>query len=214
MHKIYFNNKPLYLTSEITPQIDEYLHHEETIFIDELNFHTVKAMIHEMESEKITRGVFLHKNEEELLKAFQKKLPLVTAAGGFVCTADQEVLLIFRKGKWDLPKGKLEGNEDLATCAIREVTEETGVGHLKLIGPLCITWHTYHEFGRHILKESHWYTMQTKKQDTFKPQTEEGIEICEWVALDNLPAYLDNTHASIADVIKTGVAFIEKTQKT
>ena len=81
---IYFNNKPLYLVSEITPEVEEFLHHEETVFIDEFNQHTVKAMIHEMEQPRIMRGVFLNHDIEALLSAFKKKLHLIKAAGGFV----------------------------------------------------------------------------------------------------------------------------------
>ena len=202
---IYFNNKPLYLIDQLTPEIEEHLHHEETVFIDELNVHTVKAMIHEMEQSKILRGVFLHNDVNALLNSFKKKLTLVKAAGGFVHTKNHEVLLIFRRGKWDLPKGKLDENESLDVCAVREVKEETGLEKVKLDHPLTITYHTYHEFGNHILKESHWYIMKAEKQNLV-PQTDEDILSCEWVSTDNLSSYLENTHASIANVIKEGVS--------
>src|SRR5689334_4462347 len=103
MYKIYFNNKPLFLVSQVTKEIEEYLHHDDTVFIDDFDSHTVKAMIHEMEAEKIHAGVFLHPDTDAVLKAFKKKLVFIQAAGGFVHTPDNHVLLIFRKGKWDLP---------------------------------------------------------------------------------------------------------------
>jgi len=202
---IYFNNKPLYLVNEIKPEIEEFLHHEETVFIDEFNLHTVKAMIHEMEQPRIMRGVFLHHDAEAVLHAFTKKLHLIKAAGGFVYTKDHEVLMIFRRGKWDLPKGKLDEGEDLETCALREVKEETGLEKIEMDRPLAVTYHTYHQYGEHIIKESHWYLIKSSKQKEFKPQTEEDIEKCEWVPLTTLGPYLDNTHASIRDVIHAGV---------
>ncbi|HJW15902.1 MAG TPA: NUDIX domain-containing protein [Flavisolibacter sp.] len=205
---IYFNNKPLYLVSEISQEVEEFLHHEETVFIDEFNQHTVKAMIHEMEQPQIIRGVFLHHDINALLNAFKKKLHLIKAAGGFVYTEGHEVLMIFRRGKWDLPKGKLDEGEDLPTCAIREVREETGLETLEMDKPLAITYHTYHQFGEHIIKESHWYLIKSPKQETFKPQTEEDIERCEWVPVTALNIHLDNTHASIRDVVHAGVKLL------
>jgi 8-oxo-dGTP pyrophosphatase MutT (NUDIX family) len=203
--KLYFNNKTLFLTDTVTPDIDEYLHHEETIFIDEFSGQSVKAMIYEMGLPQIRTGVFLHDNLTELLKGFKKKLTLVRAAGGFVYAGD-EVLLIFRRGKWDLPKGKLDEGETLESCAVREIKEETGIGAL-IKKPLQVTYHTYHENGRHILKESHWYLMEAGNKDT-APQTEEDIERCEWVPVPELPSYMANTHGSVADVVEEGIKFI------
>src|SRR5678815_5985833 len=79
-------------------------------------------------------------------------------------TEDDHLLLISRRGKWDLPKGKLDDNEDIKSCAIREVTEETGLLKVEIERPLCITYHTYHQDGKHILKESHWYLMKAEQQ--------------------------------------------------
>jgi 8-oxo-dGTP pyrophosphatase MutT (NUDIX family) len=213
MHKIYFNNKPLYLVSEVSKEIEEYLHHDDTVFIDEFNSHTVKAMIHEMEANQIHAGVFLHSDVDAMLKAFKKKLVLILAAGGFVHTKDDHVLMIFRRGKWDLPKGKLDPGEELEACALREVQEETGINKIKSGGPLCTTYHTYHQFGKHILKESHWFVMKAEKQEHFLPQLDEDIEKCEWVSIDKLAPYLENTHASIIDVVQAGVRALHGTKK-
>jgi 8-oxo-dGTP pyrophosphatase MutT (NUDIX family) len=212
MYKIYFNNKPLFITNQITKELEEYLHHEETVFIDEFNFHTVKAMIHEMDMAKIHVGVFLHDNVDEVLKAFKKKLVLVKAAGGLVHTEDDDLLLIFRRGKWDLPKGKLDDNEKIEACAVREINEETGLIKPEIEKPLCVTYHTYHQDGKHILKESHWFLMKSKKQTSLIPQIEEGIEKCEWVAVDQLAPYMEDTHASILDVVNAGVKILHETK--
>jgi len=213
MVKIYFNNKPLFLVDEITREVEEYLHHEDTVFIDEFNLHTVKAMIHEMEVSKIRAGVFLYKNVDEVLSMFKKKLQLIKAAGGLVHTDEDEILLIFRNGKWDLPKGKLDPNEALEACAVRELKEETGLDQVKVEKPLCITYHTYHQEGKFILKESHWFLMKAQKQGSFIPQIEEGIEKVEWVLIEKLASYMENTHASIVDVVNTGLKKLQETKK-
>ena len=208
MVKIYFNNKPLFITNEITRELEEYLHHEETVFIDEFSVHTVKAMVHEMEAPQIRAGVFLHGDVEAVLKSFKKKLFLIQAAGGLVHTDGDQLLLISRRGKWDLPKGKLDDNEDIKSCAIREVIEETGLLKVEIERPLCITYHTYHQDGKHILKESHWYLMKAKLQANLIPQLEEGIEKCEWVPIDQVAPYMENTHASIFDVVTAGLTIL------
>jgi 8-oxo-dGTP pyrophosphatase MutT (NUDIX family) len=212
MYKIYFNNKPLFITSEITKELAELLHHEETVLIDEFNVHTVKAMLHEMEAQKIHAGVFLHDDVEAVMKAFKKKFVLIKAAGGLIHTKDDDLLLIFRRGKWDLPKGKLDDGEDLEACAVREVNEETGLENVKIEKPLCITYHTYYQEGKHILKESHWFLMKAKKQTNLLPQLEENIDKCEWVPIGQLSIYMENTHASILDVVNAGVKLLHETK--
>ena len=202
--KIYFNNNPLYLVDKITPELEDYQHRSDTIFIDELNPHAVRTMIYEMEQPEYYNGIFLYKDVNAVLGAFKKELKLVQAAGGFVHDQDQ-VLLIFRRGKWDLPKGKLDEGEELSECAIREVQEETGLTHLKMEKPLTITYHTYHEKGKHILKESHWYRIKGSMKDKITAQTEEDINECKWVKFNALTHYLENTHASIADVLHEGL---------
>jgi 8-oxo-dGTP pyrophosphatase MutT (NUDIX family) len=202
LEKIYFQGKPLFITDELTPEIDEYLHHEETIFIDEFNLHTIKTMIHELDSEKILRGVFLHQDVQAVVDAFKKKLQLIQAAGGLVVSPDDHILMIHRKGKWDLPKGKLDPGEDMEHCAIREVKEETGIQNISIDHFLCLTFHTYEEHRKKILKESHWYLMKAESKETLQPQVEEDISECSWVHFNEIDEHLNNTHASIKDVIE------------
>src|ERR1044071_5972343 len=159
--KIYFDNKPLFLCDHIDKAIEPYVHHDDAVYIDELNSHTVKTIIHEMQLPQIHAGVFFHNDLEALRKAVFKKFTIVQAAGGLVTNDKDEILIIFRRGKWDLPKGKLDEGEKLEDCAIREVEEETGLKNVKLYSPLTVTFHTYHEGTKFILKESHWFMMGT-----------------------------------------------------
>ncbi len=200
--KIYFNDKPLFLCDAVDSYILPYVHHDDTVFIDELNSHTVKTMIHEMLQPKVHAGVFFNKNLDELKKSFFKKFTFIRAAGGLVMNEKDEALLIFRKGKWDLPKGKLNKSEKLEACAIREVEEETGIKKVKLRKLLTLTYHTYHEGTRFILKESHWFMMKAKSDQLFTPQKEEGILEIRWAKKEELPVYLLNSYPSVADVLK------------
>lgn len=200
--KIYFGEKPLFLCDEVDDHVQEYLHHEDTVFIDELDTHSVNAMIHEMQQQKIHAGVFFHPDLEELRKAFYKKFTIVLAAGGLVMNEKKELLLIFRRGKWDLPKGKLDKGEKMQSCAVREVEEETGLKNISLIQPLQISYHTYHEGTKFILKESHWYSMEVNGQQELIPQAEEDIHEAKWVKPSQLKHYFDKSFPSVVDVLR------------
>jgi ADP-ribose pyrophosphatase YjhB (NUDIX family) len=203
MHiKIFFNDKPLFLCDAVDETIEPYLHHDDAIFIDELNSHTVKSMIHEMQLEKVHAGVFFHSDLDALKKEFFKKFTLVLAAGGLVTNEEKKILLIFRRGKWDLPKGKLDKGEKLEKCAVREVEEETALKNITLESPLTITYHTYHEGTHFILKESHWYKMSVDGGQKGTPQTEEDIQEIRWVSKDELNKYFKEAFPSVRDVLK------------
>jgi 8-oxo-dGTP pyrophosphatase MutT (NUDIX family) len=201
--KIYFNDKPLFLCDAVDENLQPYVHHDDAIFIDELNSHTIKSMIHEMAIADVHAGVFYHANLEELKKAFFKKFTVIQAGGGLVQNEDKNVLMIFRRGKWDLPKGKLDKGETIEECAVREVEEETGLRNVKLKSPLMITYHTYHEGTKFILKESHWFTMSAKGDQQLVPQVTEDIHELKWVSCNKLEPYLKNSFPSIVDVLET-----------
>ncbi|MCY7311426.1 MAG: NUDIX domain-containing protein [Chitinophagaceae bacterium] len=200
--KIYFDDKPLFLCDTVDEDLQPYIHHDDAIFIDELDSHTVKSMIHEMQLAKIHAGVFYHSNLEELRKAFYKKFTIIQAAGGLVLNEKKEILMIFRRGKWDLPKGKLDKGEKLEDCAVREVEEETGLQKIKLLSPLTITFHTYHEGTKYVLKESHWYNMKVSGDQKLVPQTEEDIHAIKWVTTKEAEKLFPDCFPSVIDVIK------------
>lgn len=156
-----------------------------------------------MQQPQVHAGVFFHSDLDALKQAFFKKFTLVTAAGGLVQNEKKEYLLIFRRGKWDLPKGKLDKGEKLEDCAIREVEEETGLKEVKLIKPLSVTYHTYHEGARFILKDSHWYIMKVKGSQQLVPQTEEDIHEIRWVKKEGLSEYIKISYPSVADVLRS-----------
>ena len=199
--KIYFDDKPLFLCDEVDAFINEFVHHDDAVFIDELNTHTVKAMIHEMQQRKVHAGVFYHSSLEELKKAFLKKFTFIQAAGGLVTNEKDEMLLIFRRGKWDLPKGKLNKGEKMEACALREVEEETGLRNVTIETSLPATYHTYHEGARYVLKESNWYKMKVSGEQQLVPQTEEDIQEIKWVSKHDLKNYFSNAYPSVVEIL-------------
>lgn len=136
-------------------------------------------------------------------------LKTIQAAGGLVLNEKQEILMIFRRGKWDLPKGKLDEGEKIEECAVREVMEETGLTKLNLGSLISITHHTYFDtwLKEEVIKETHWYSMQASSQEQLIPQTAEDIEVIEWVSPANLVDKLSNSYDTIVEVVRQLTAF-------
>lgn len=127
----------------------------------------------------------------------------ITAAGGLVFNDANELLMMYRRGKWDLPKGKLDDGETIEACAVREVQEETGLRNLVLGKKIGVTYHEYEFKGAHILKASHWYHMQAPGAQPLVPQTEEDIEKIQWTTVEELPELLKNSYSNIVEIINT-----------
>jgi len=202
--KIYFDDKPLFLCDSVDAALQPYIHHDDAVFIDDLNLHTVKSMIHEMQDTSVHAGVFFHKDLKELKDAFFKKFTLVEAAGGFVLNENDEVLIMFRREKWDLPKGKMDKKETFEECAVRETEEETGLKNIKLRSPLITTYHTYHEGSKYVLKETKWFRMKVSGEQKLTPQATEQITKLVWVGKSDLKKYLLNSFPSVKDVLEAG----------
>ena len=144
MYKVFVNDIPIILSTE--SELDEkYL----TIPIKEAK---IKRIIKRINKGQLLYVNLYHPKEEKLLKHLFKKLPVVTAGGGLVRNPKGEVLFIFRNGRWDLPKGKIEKKEEIQACAIREVEEETGVQGLQVHRLLDRTYHIFQRKGKFRVK--------------------------------------------------------------
>lgn len=128
----------------------------------------------------------------------------IIAAGGIVVNPNKEILWIFRRGFWDLPKGKLEPNESIEACAIREVMEETGISNLVLGDLILTTTHQYYDtyLNTEVEKTTYWYQMTTDIIQEGVPQTEEDIEAIAWVKKAEIAPYLAKTYENINQVME------------
>ena len=199
--KIYFEDKPVFLCDKIDKTIDEYMHHPDAVFIDEISTAAINTLLHEIAKPEFHAGILFNKDLGKLKKAFFKHFTILIAAGGVVLNDEEDILMIFRRGKWDLPKGKLDKGETLEQCAVREVEEETGLTGVELGNKIVTTYHTYTQFGKHILKESHWYKMKSNSGQKLIPQTEEDITEIRWVKRSELKKYTSKTYQTIIEVL-------------
>lgn len=147
---------------------------------------------------KVEKLYLIHDNPKKLLPLFKKKLPVAIAAGGVVQNKEGKVLFIYRKKRWDLPKGKVEKYETLEDGGKREVKEETGVKKInvgKLVG---ITYHVFKRNNRYQLKESHWFHMTSTYEGDLVPETKEGITKAVWKDKKKALKAMENTYPNIA----------------
>jgi 8-oxo-dGTP pyrophosphatase MutT (NUDIX family) len=141
------------------------------------------------------------------MEAIKGHFNVLVAAGGLVINAEKEILLMFRRGKWDLPKGKQDDGESLEACALREVQEETGLHQITLGPKITETYHYYPLKGKKVLKHTHWYKMQFTGTELTVPQIEEDIMDIQWIKPENLGKYLKFSYNNIVDVFeKAGFA--------
>ena len=137
--------------------------------------------------------------DEEEWGRFAQDFRIIHAAGGIVADENDDVLMIFRYGCWDFPKGKVEEGEDWETAALREVEEETGLHGITLAEPLPNTYHTYLLHGTPILKITHWYAMHAPQQ-SLTPQTEEDISQAVWVPREEVAERLRDSYLSLKEL--------------
>jgi 8-oxo-dGTP pyrophosphatase MutT (NUDIX family) len=201
MMRIYFNDKAINITADIrtAKATGGYLIEE----AGEENIPEALDKINTVETVSLVTPDPL-----KLFNAFKKTFTIIKAGGGLVYDKDK-LLFIFRKGKWDLPKGKLDEGESLDICALREVEEETGLKELQLQELVHISFHTYSEKDKDILKETHWYLMKGNAAEALSPQKDEGIDECIWCHISEKENYLDNSYALIKEVVAKGLETIQ-----
>lgn len=136
--------------------------------------------------------------------AFAAGFTEVEAAGGVVVNERGEWLMIRRNGRWDLPKGHVECDEQTGACAAREIAEETGVCDTEVVRPLCETLHAYYfpKTSRWELKRTHWFELRVAGPCVLSPQTEEGIDSVAWCPPEEVAANLRGAFPTIRCVAR------------
>ena len=175
MYKVFFNQKPIVLTTEIISPKEDF-----PLFF--VKFTNKKFIVQVLKSKKVKMLYLYHSKEEKLLYYFFSMFKQIEAAGGLVKKSKtNRFLFIYRNKKWDLPKGRINKNEEIENAAIREVEEETGVKNLSIIKTLNTTYHIFKKNRKYRLKKTFWYLMNTDYNGKLTPETNEGIEEAIWI---------------------------------
>lgn len=155
-----------------------------------------------MESKKLRKLVsvtFAVSDPPSVIQCIKDRFKMIKAAGGIVLK-DDLILMIYRLGKWDLPKGKLEKKEKTVAGAQREVEEECSI-RVATESKLCVTYHSYSLNGNRMMKKTTWYVMRCLNDSKMHPQLEEGITRTQWMNKAECKEALKNSYPSIVEVV-------------
>ena len=204
MYKIYINNIKLILANTEDSKLIATENPVLTLVEYTGKQKQMKEVIDELERlDGIEDYCMYFHNFEELKKDFKSNYRTVKASGGLVKNQYDEYLFIFRRGMWDLPKGKMEKNETKEKTGVREVEEETGIKKVFIEKKLGKTYHTYkNRIGTRIIKKSYWYLMSTTKQPLI-PETSEDILEAKWITLKDFYQLDKPCFRNIFDVVDT-----------
>ncbi len=199
MHKVFINDKPLIFEDVYTKtSFDD----NNFLILSDAEF-TLNDVMEKFYSEKISGIVYLCASPHNSWNEFTSRYILMEAAGGIVKNSNDEILVIYRKKKWDLPKGKLDYEETPEIAAIREVREECGISKLVMGKFLMKTFHTYTEKNKFILKKTHWFTMTSPENEKLIPQLEENIEEARWMSEEKIyKKVFPKTYSAIREVLQ------------
>ena len=194
MYKVFFNQKPLILTSKILKSSDSnpLIH---------IKFSSKNQILKAVKSKKTESVYIYHKNIKKLWEIFTKKFPIIDAAGGLVERSDGKILFIYRNNRWDLPKGGVEKKELIIEAAQREVKEETGLADLIVISKIGETYHIFKKGNNFRLKRTYWFKMKSDYQGELFPQEEEGIISAEWINKKRIPEIFKNAYENIKKIV-------------
>ncbi len=202
-YTIYFGDKPYHIVNQLDKELYELAQTSGTLIANQPDSNMVAQTIRDMDKEGTRAVILLSADHEFYWQQFQKHFTPVIAGGGIVFNEKNELLFIYRRKKWDLPKGKLDEGETIEACALREVKEETGLKTVSIRYRAGNTYHTYHEKGKYILKTSVWYVMEANGNQELIPQTEEDIEQMRWLSAEQWDLVFSNTFPAIRQVLAT-----------
>lgn len=196
MKVIYYKNKTIIFDSSNRGyNINEIIFFNGDISILNIKNITIKL-------EYLNKIVIISEDFESCFVSFLQQFVKLDAAGGVVHNSEGKVLMIYRNNRWDLPKGKLEPNEKIEQCAVREVMEECGITDISLGSLKIKTMHIYPLRSVWHIKTTWWYNM-TSDCTTLTPQIEEGITQLEWVDPKQVQEKLSNSYSTIISVINS-----------
>lgn len=201
MYKVFLNDRVIEITSgkNITKN------HTAVRFGENCNEDEIVKWFNAFETSGLKEVSLIHEKPEWFFRQFQKAFTVIYAAGGVVLE-NNNLLMIFRKGKWDLPKGKLDEEETPEEAAFREVEEETGIRPDSIVHQLNSTYHIYKSAyqenpGEWIFKQTFWFQMNYSGSLAGTPQQEEGITQVKWIPKSKLQIIFNNTFENLKQIL-------------
>jgi len=197
MYKVFFKDRFICLHDDINEVSGKYSDYVGAYG----SYRDLKAQLDTFFSEDNNKNLYIfHDNLNELYSCFSSYFRLIPAAGGLVKNNEDDNLVIFRRGKWDLPKGKPHRGEDPEQTAIREVEEECNIQGVAITRFITPTYHIYYLHDDIVLKKTDWYEMKYTGDKEPMPGGKEGITETRWLPDNQLNTIEINTYPAILEV--------------
>jgi len=201
MYKVFFNGRKIILDDKLP---DDKTNSQNVIIsfrdIGDLRLRLMDWLASDQESNLH----IWHSDCEKLMHNFSSCFTLIPASGGLVKNSKAEDLVIFRRGVWDLPKGKAEPGESPEKTALREVKEECHLKKITIKRYLLTTYHIYFLNETPVLKDTKWFEMKYEGKKDPRPQTKEEITRTMWLPFSQLNTISDNAFPNVLEVIRAG----------
>jgi len=201
MYKVFWNDRLIEICAPENSKKNNL-----TVKFDEVaGTEAIRKWFAEFVAQNSKKIMLVHSNPNHLFQVFRSVFQELPAAGGVV-KRENQLLFIFRNGKWDLPKGKIDKGETPPVAALREVSEECGISGQRIVKQLPSTYHIYQSAysktkGQWIFKETFWFEMNYGGAGEIAPQIEEGITEVKWLQKNKLDEVLANTYENLKQII-------------
>ncbi len=201
MYKVFLNDRLIRMEAP-----DEITNNQTTVSLDApATKKEMQGWFNRFKESDLPEVVLLHSDPFRCFEVFQSIFCNIRAAGGVVRRGGC-LLFIFRRGKWDLPKGKIDPGEKPREAALREVAEECGITGHAIVRPLPATFHVYpalrpEKRDEWIFKETCWFEMKYHGRSEGKPQTAEDITEVKWIPQTGLDPVFSNTFENLKQII-------------
>jgi len=197
MYKVFFKDRLICLCNDIA-EVSEMQNDYVGAYG---SYQDLKAQLDTFFGSDNDKSLFIYHNDpDELYKNFQSYFKFIFAAGGLVRNEKGDNLVIFRRGKWDLPKGKADKGENPEQTAIREVEEECIIEGVAINRFIISTYHIYYLKEDIVLKRTDWFEMKYTGNQDPKPYEKEDITGFKWLPDDQLKSIESNTYPAILEV--------------
>ena len=203
LQKVYYNDKPIVLTTDQEAYVKEHSTAASYSKLTGASKDNFTYAVQQLEKAEVKGVIIAGASQEQLLSQLHNMYRIIDAGGGVTYSEKGELLMIFRRGKWDLPKGKLDEGETIEECAVREVTEETGLENIALHEKVGSTYHIYEQNKEHLLKRTAWYKMTGSSAQQLKPQKSENILEARWVKEHELAPLAAKSYEAIREILQS-----------
>ena len=199
MYKVFFNDRLICLNDDIHAVSDMQFDYVSAYG----SYEDLKAQLDTYFNAGAEKNLYIyHNNMEELYRSFESYFTFIHAAGGLVRNDKEQSLFIYRRGRWDLPKGKPKKKEKPEQTAIREVEEECNIQGVTITRFITSSYHIYYLAEDIILKRTDWFEMNYQGDQDPTPYEQENITDFQWLHDDQTGRISSNTFPTILEVIE------------